>query len=115
MIEQYGMAQAIADYKEVKNARAYVEHLIESEDIRCHYARVGRFMGAYLPQHYESLARDMELRQEHIGFDAEMVSKAEQHRMVGTDDYHGGPLLRPAANLHPGPFPPGFLARAKQA
>lgn len=115
MMDRCGLDTATAFYRDVKEARAYLDHLIEGEGIKCHYARVGRFIGCHRPQDYERLARDLELRKKYVGFEAVMVPKAEQHHMIGTDRYHGGRLILSDANLQPALLHCGLLERVLAA
>lgn len=115
MAETRGLDAAIAMYAEVREARGYLEHLIDSRSIDCQYRRVGRFIGCHAPKHYGTLARDLEMRRRHIGFDAEMVPQAEQHRVIGSDAFFGGRLIKSDANLHPAKLVAGLLASARKA
>jgi glycine/D-amino acid oxidase-like deaminating enzyme len=112
MIGKFGLDTAKAFYSEVRTARRFLETLIEQENIACHYRRVGRFIGCHAPKFYDSLARDLELRKQHLDFDAEMVPRAEQHRVIGTDRYHGGRLILTDGNLQPALLHRGLLERA---
>jgi glycine/D-amino acid oxidase-like deaminating enzyme len=115
MIGKFGLAQATAYYRGAREALATLADTIESEKIDCHFARVGRFMGAHRPGDYEAQARDLELQRKHLGFDGEMVPRNEQRRYVGTDHYHGGRYTAWDGNLHPGLYHTGLLARAQAA
>lgn len=112
MIGKFGRDRAIAFYLGVREARTYLEHLIETVGIACHYGRVGRFIGAHKPQDYESLARDLEARRRAIGFEAEMVPQRETHRVIGSDAYCGGRLIHTDGNLHPALLHQGLVHRA---
>ncbi len=115
MADRYGLEAAIAFYRDVKEGRAWLDQLIAREGIECRYARVGRFIGCHKPQDYDRLARDLELRRKHVGFDAVMVPKAEVHTMIGTDQYHGGRLIISDGNLQPAMLHRGLLDRAMAA
>jgi glycine/D-amino acid oxidase-like deaminating enzyme len=112
---QWGRERASAFYLAVREARIYLEHLIESGGIACHYERVGRFIGAHKAEDYESLARDLEVRRNAIGFDAEMVSASDVHRVIGSDAYCGGRLINTDGNLQPALFHQGLVRRALAA
>ena len=115
MTKEWGRERADAFYLAVREAREHLEGLVGEGGIACHYARVGRFIGAHKPQDYESLARDLEIRRKAIGFDAEMVPASEVHSVIGSDAYCGGRLINSDANLHPGLFHQGLLRRAMAA
>jgi glycine/D-amino acid oxidase-like deaminating enzyme len=89
----------------------YIEHLITSESIDCHFKRCGRFRGAMQPAHYDSMARDMEDLRKIAGIDSFMVPKAEQHAEIGSDVFFGGSVLPNDASLHPGLYHAGLSKR----
>jgi len=93
----------------------FICDLIRREDIDCHLAEVGRFRGAVHPDHYEAMARDMENLRRVANVDSFMVPRAEQHREVATDIYHGGSVLPGDAALHPGLYHRGLMRCAEQA
>lgn len=115
LIARVGRERAIALYRGVREARAFVEHLITSEGIDCRFARVGRFIGAHRTQDYESMARDVEARKRDLGLDADMVPRASVRDAIGSDAYYGGRIIHTDANLHPGLFHQGLLERARAA
>jgi glycine/D-amino acid oxidase-like deaminating enzyme len=115
MLDRWGPEIAVGFYQEVKEARSYLEHLISSDAIECDYAKVGRFIGCHAPKFYVPLARDLELRRKLVGFEAEMIPRAEQHRVIGSDAYYGGRLILSDANLHPAKLHRGLLDRVLAA
>ncbi len=116
MIGRLGLDQALDFYRGARDARAHLKDLVARESIACHFAPVGRFIGAHRVKDYETLARDLELHKKHLGdANAEMVPRAEQHRCVGTDNYHGGRLVHGDGNLHPALLHLGLLQRVEQA
>lgn len=115
MIEMFGLEKAEDYYRGVRAARQHLGDLIEQEGIDCGFARVGRFIGAHVPADYETLARDYEALEKHIGADAAMVPRSEQHRYIGSDHYHGGRVLNGDGNLHPALLHQGLLDRVKAA
>ncbi len=107
-----GLARATAIYREGRAALDYLAELIEREQIHCHFARMGRFVGAWTPGHYETMAREGELLRKHVGLEAEMIPRREQHAEIDTDVYHGGRLIPGDGGLHPGLYHQGLLERA---
>jgi glycine/D-amino acid oxidase-like deaminating enzyme len=93
----------------------YIEHLVTSEAIDCHFNRCGRFRGAMQPEHYESMARDMEDLRKVAGVESFMVPKAEQHNEIGSDVFFGGSVLPNDASLHPGLYHAGLAKRIEDA
>ena len=89
----------------------YMKYLVASEAIDCGFAVTGRFRGAVRPDHYEAMARDMEDLRKLASVESFMVPRAEQHREIGTDRFHGGSVLPGDAGLHPGLYHADLLER----
>ncbi|MFQ5984970.1 MAG: NAD(P)/FAD-dependent oxidoreductase [Alphaproteobacteria bacterium] len=115
LIERFGQERALALLTEAQVAREHVAHFVESEQIECHFRRTGMFVGAHRPSHYEEMARELELLKKEIGYEGEMVPRAEQHREIGTDLYHGGRVNLRNAGLHPALYHQGLLERVLAA
>ena len=115
MSERLGLAGATAIYREGQAALDYLAHLIEREQIDCHFARMGRFTGAHTPGRYQAMARDAELLRKHVGLEVHMVPRGEQHGEIGSDAYHGGRVLPHDGGLHPALYHQGLLDRVLAA
>ena len=115
LISRLGLDRAKALYGGARDAADYLGDFIRREGIDCHYQRGGRFLGAHAPGDYERMARDLELQAQHLGTEFEMVAKADQHRVVGSDHYHGGALDFGTAATHPALQHQGLLDRALEA
>lgn len=89
----------------------YIADLVKREQIACDFVRCGRFRGAIRPAHYEAMARDMEDLRALAGVESFPVPRAEQHREIGSDLFHGGSVLPGDASLHPGRYHAGLMAR----
>jgi glycine/D-amino acid oxidase-like deaminating enzyme len=108
-----GLKDAVAFYRDGQVALDYLEHLIESEQIHCHFSRMGHFSGAHVPSHYEGMARDSEALNKHLGVESTMIPRAEQHKEIGTDRYYGGIVAPREAGLHPALYHQGLLERVR--
>lgn len=115
LIELRGRAKAEAMLREGVRMLDYIEHLIGTEKIDCHFTRCGRFRAAVQPHHYEAMARDMEDLRQIAGVESFMVPKAEQHGEIGTDAFFGGSVLPQDASLHPGLYHAGLMQRILSA
>lgn len=111
----YGKQKAIALVREGQAAIDFVIDLIEREKIECYLRKSGRFIAAPRPGHYEALAREVEVLKREIGFEADMVPRAEMGRELASDAYAGGEIRHKEACLHGGLFQSGLLARAMAA
>lgn len=111
---RFGAQRGLAMYAEGVRARDDLAQFIETEKISCMNRLSGRFTGATTPRNYETLARSADLLKRELGIEAHPVPRAEQHREIGSDHYHGG-LLRPdIGGLHPGLFHQEMLRVAIQ-
>lgn len=115
LLETKGEAYAVEVYREMQAAFDCVTGLIEREQISCHYRQCGRYMAANTPDHYEAMARELDLKRKYLGDESEMVSRADQHRSLGSDIYHGGAVVHGVGSLHPGLYQAGLLQRVLSA
>ncbi|MEM7226056.1 MAG: FAD-binding oxidoreductase [Pseudomonadota bacterium] len=115
LLESSGENYAVAVYRELDAAFDYVTRLIADERIACHFALCGRYMAANSPSHYEAMAHELDLKRKYLGFESEMVSRADQHREFASDLYHGGAIVPELGSLHPGLYHAGLLDRAVEA
>ena len=113
LIELHGEKKAAALLREGTRMLDYIEHLIASETIDCHFHRCGRFRGAVRPEHYEAMARDMEDLKRVAGVESFMVPRAEQLTEIGSEIFHGGSVLPSDAALHPALFHSGLMRRVE--
>ena len=81
---------------------AHIENLIAQENLDAGYRKCGRFFAAYVPKHYDRLRRQGELLRDMTGVTVHDIPRAEQHRVTGTDFYHGGIVVDDYGGLHPG-------------
>jgi glycine/D-amino acid oxidase-like deaminating enzyme len=115
LVRRLGPDGAEAVHREGKAARRELADLLERETIACDFTLSGRFTGARTAKDYEVLAREAELLRRHGDIESEVVPRAEQHREIGSDFYHGGVLRPDIGGLHPGRFHQGLLERALEA
>ena len=108
-----GLKDAVAFYRDGEVALDYLEHLIESEQIHCHFSRMGHFSGAHVPSHYDAMARDSEALNKHLNVGSTMIPRAEQHKEIGTELYCGGIVAPREAGLHPALYHQGLLERVR--
>ncbi len=88
---------------------AYMSDLMAEEGIGCDFRISGRFCGAHSPRAYDALARRA------TEPDTLVIPRAEQHREIGTDAYHGGIVQTRHAQLDPARYHRGLLERVREA
>ena len=108
-----GRKLAVALMREGQDAVDYTKDFIQRENIRCYLKTNGRFIAAANKGHYEALGREVEILKREIGFEADMIPRAEQHKEIGSDLYFGGEVRHKEASLHGGLFHQGLLDRAQ--
>lgn len=115
MLKEDGEAAAKRAYGAARTAFDFIIDLIEREQIDCDLRRCGRFMGANSPKHYEAMARDLESKHRHLGDAFEMIPRAEQHREIASEFFHGGGVIPDHRQLHPGKYQLGLMRLAQAA
>lgn len=115
LIRRRGRDKALAMLHESLRMLAYLETLIKDEGIACHFTYNGRFRAAVRPEHYESMAREMDEQRRVLGVESYMVPRAELSKEIDTEVYHGGSVLPNDGSLHPGLFHAGLLRRVVES
>ena len=115
LTEKAGLDHALAVYRELQAAFAYVTQLIEAERIDCAFRRCGRLILANVPAHYDDIARSLALKEKHLGELFQMVPKAELAGEIDSGFYHGGAVIPDLASIHPGLYHLGLLDRVREA
>jgi len=110
-----GIDFATQVYREVHGAFQFAYNRIESEGIKCHLARRGRFTAFIGPKQYDVAAREMELRQKYVPGQDYMVPREAQRQEIGFGDYFGGLVIPDVASIHPGLYQLGLLSRVTAA
>ena len=110
-----GAPRARAMRQEGVNALDWIEELVNKEKLDCNFLRAGRFHAAHSSEQYDDLARDAEKLTRLENIPTEIVPKAEQHRELGTDIYHGGVVFPRHASVHPAKYHHGLLSRVIEA
>ena len=115
LTQKVGASQASAMRQEGVNALDWIEELVTKEKLDCNFLRAGRFHAAHSGEHYDDIARDAEKLTKYENIPTEVVPKAEQHKELGTDIYHGGVVFPRHASVHPAKYHHGLLSRVIEA
>ncbi|GAB4180750.1 MAG: FAD-binding oxidoreductase [Thalassobaculales bacterium] len=115
LARRHGPDRALAILREGHNSLAWAGEFVAAEGIDCDFRRCGRFHAAHSPAQYEALARGLDAQVKGLEVEAHLVPRAEQHRELGSDAYHGGVLLAAHCSLDPARFHQGLLERALAA
>ena len=115
LIDNFGLEFAKDLVAERRRASQHLSKLIEDEGIDCALRWCGRFNAACSQKDYDTLGRETDALNNHLGLDAEMVPREEQHREIGSDHYYGGQVQPDVGGLHPALFHKGLLESAERA
>ncbi|MEM1164441.1 MAG: FAD-dependent oxidoreductase, partial [Pseudomonadota bacterium] len=88
--------------------------LIETLPGDAMFKKVGRFVGAGSPQHFEALKSWAETEAKALDMEAEVVPRSEQSTYISTRLYHGGLYMSQHGGLHPALFHKALLAGARE-
>lgn len=113
LMHRYGLDTAIQIYEEARAWAEFTAAFIEREKIDCRFHRGGRVVGAHCPAAYDAMARDQEEMSRYLPVDTQLVSRADQHRELGSDVYHGCAVLNDVGHLHPGLYLNAVLERVR--
>ncbi len=96
------------------DAFSVIENLIAEEGIKCFWNKTGRFVGAWTPAHYASLAKRVDQLNRAAQSGAYMVPRERQREEMASDFYYGGMVVERSANLHPALYYKGLLDAARR-
>lgn len=114
-IKAHGLDRAKAMFLEGKRAREDLKRFIEEEGIDCDFQMSGRFTGFLNPADQDTIGREAELLNTHLGIDARIVTPGEQDGEIGSALYMGGMLRPDIGVIHPAKLQAGIESRAVSA
>jgi glycine/D-amino acid oxidase-like deaminating enzyme len=112
---RYGREAAVAMLSEARSSLDFTLALIDRLPGETMYRRTGRFLGAASPRHFDGLASWAREEAPVLGMEVEVIPRAEQHRHIGSDLYHGGLYLPQHGGLHPALFHRALLDATREA
>lgn len=115
LTRRYGTNTGFGILSEGANALSWVKEFVPAEGIDCDFGVPGKFTGAHTPGEFEAMVRAAEKQPAGLEEPLEIVTKADQHRELGTDLYYGGIVNTSTASVDPAKFHKGLLERALQA
>lgn len=116
LTQAFGSAKATEILRESMQSLTYLKTLITDEAIDCDMQpNAGRFKGARSSSDYDETARSNEDLAKAVGFQFEMVSKAQQATYIGSDFYHGGAHYPEDGHLQPAKYVLGLARKATEA
>lgn len=113
--KRHGPDTARAILMDGREALRWIGDFTKQEGIDCDFSVCGRFHAAHSQKAFEAMTRDAKRQTPGLEVELDVVPRAEQHREIGTDAYHGGIVLKRHAVLDPGRYHAGLLARVREA
>jgi glycine/D-amino acid oxidase-like deaminating enzyme len=115
LTRRHGEAKAVAILQEGRRSLKWLGEFVRDEGIDCDFGVVGRFHAAHSPGQYEELARTVANQPKGLEVACHIVPRAEQHREIGSDLYHGGAIFAEHASIDPARYHQGLLERVLAA
>jgi glycine/D-amino acid oxidase-like deaminating enzyme len=115
LAHRFGIEAATAYYREAALAIDHLKRTIRAENIECQFRETGRYYAAHSPRAYEAMGREVDMLRTRVGYEAEMIPRAEQRQHVGSDSYFGGQVVHGPGYLHGALLHKGLLERALAA
>ena len=112
---RYGKDKARRLKQEGCEAYDHLVELIKRERIDCEFETSGHLLCVHSPRLYDATARAAQIEQKEAGIKAEVISKAEQRREVGSDAFHGAVLFPEGGSLDPMLYHKGLAERIRSA
>ena len=109
--ERFGTDIAFGICREGLDAVAYLRSLATKE-IDCGWREDGCFFGAHTARHFAAMVREAENQTRGLEQRIEIVARADQHREIASDFYHGGCVYPDDASVDPTRLLLGLLRRA---
>ena len=115
LVARYGEKAARAILEDGIASRRFTEAFVREEGIDCDFRVAGRFHAAHSPRAQAALVAGLEAAPEDLRPRATVVPRASQAAEIGSDACHGGAVFHDHAELDPGRYHAGLLARAAEA
>lgn len=115
LARRHGPETARAIHLEGREALRWIGEFVREEGIDCSFSVCGRFHAAHSAKAFDDLVKGVQNQTPGLEVEYDIVPRAEQHREIGTDAYHGGVVFRRHAVLDPGRYHAGLLQRVLDA
>ena len=109
------VAKTEAALEDSKATFDYLKDLITREQLDADLQLVGRFFGAFAPQHLETLKRNAETLQRKTGVTIRILLREEQREEVGSAYFHGGFVVEDYGGVHPAKLNKALRGAARSA
>jgi glycine/D-amino acid oxidase-like deaminating enzyme len=111
LCKRFGADIAFGICRDGLDAVAYLRSLATKE-IDCGWREDGCFFGAHTARHFSAMVREAENQTRGLEQRIDIVAKADQHREIASDFYHGGCMYPDDASVDPTRLLLALLRRA---
>lgn len=101
LINRFGVDLAKRLYRVIIDGIAYLDQVIQEENIDCHFNFSGAFEAAARQGHLEWMVKRTQLLAEVFDHHTEVVTPEEREEYIGNEAYHGGWYDPLGATVHP--------------
>jgi glycine/D-amino acid oxidase-like deaminating enzyme len=115
LVARYGESRARQLFDVATASIVGLETLIAEEGIDCEYVRCGHICAAFKPAHFDAFREEQALLSRVFDHQVELVSRADQHREIGSDAYHGVLVDQRSGGLNPARYVHGLAGAAAAA
>ena len=115
LYHRLGAERAAAMFQLSLDGIAFLRDLIQQEDIACDFVPCGAITLAAKPGHVPALAESGRFLRERLGYQTELLTRAELAREIGSARYHGGLLDPGGCSLQPAKYVAGLAQAAARA
>ena len=115
LARRHGADLAYRILREGHDSLAWIGEFIASEGINCDFAQVGRYHAAHNLVQFDALVTRVKRTPKGLDGDAQIVTRAEQRRELGTDAYFGGLIYPRHCSVDPARYHQGLLDRVSAA
>jgi glycine/D-amino acid oxidase-like deaminating enzyme len=99
---------------DASDAFAFIDRLIDEEQIDCFWEKPGRFVGAWTKKHFDAQTRRLAMLNSAAQSGAYTVSRNRQREEIASDYYFGGMVVERSGKLHPALYYKGLLAACRR-
>jgi glycine/D-amino acid oxidase-like deaminating enzyme len=93
----------------------WTKDLVSSENLNCDFKVAGKYQAAHNPASFKKIVDKFENPPKGLAEPGYVLPRSEQHKIIGTEAYHGGVVFENQASLDPARYHQGLLDLALAA
>lgn len=104
MVKRYGVELGRQFWQASLDAISLIGHIVQEENIDCHFSQMGHIALAYKPSHYESMKKKVAWYKNTLDHTMRLVAPNELQEEIGSPAYYGGLVDEFSGGLHPAKY-----------